>query len=286
MRKKRALQKLFYPDFSTVITLTCLAAATPLAVLAEIRVGFFIPYAAYLLAFYVLTVLFLRLPLLFRGHHERNGSPLRLWFSGAVSRAKLALLLGTLANLVYAAFRLVTGAAYRSFWFAAEAIYYIILSLTRFLLTSKEQEAQDADNNCERLDTEWEGYRRAAKLLFLLDVSLAGIVLSVLLQKQEKIYPDYILGFTAGYTFCRVALSVYQIFRFRREERPALRSAKALSLSATFLSLFTLQATFLPRFLPEKAVTVCNAITGAAAFAGIFAIGIIMLTKAKRRKTC
>lgn len=285
MPKKRALQKLFYPDFSTVITLTCLAAATPLAVLAEIRVGFFIPYAAYLLALYVLTVLFLRLPDLFRGHREQNGAPLRAWLSGAVPRAKLALLFGTLANLVYAAFRLVAGAAYRSFWFAAEAIYYIILSLNRFLLSSKEQEAKDADSAGARLEAEWEGYRRTAKLLFLLDISLAGIVLSVLLQKQEKLYPDYILGLSAVYTLSRVALSVYQIFRFRLEERLALLSAKALSLSATFLSLFTLQVTLLPRLLPGALAPVFNAVTGVAAFAGVLAIGIVMLRKEKRRET-
>lgn len=195
------------------------------------------------------------------------------------------MLSGTLFNLVYAAFRLVSGAVYRSFWFAAEAIYYIILSLIRFLLTSKEQEAQNAGDTCARLEAEWTGYRHTAKLLFLLAASIAGIVLSVIFEKQERAYPDYILGLTAIYTLCRVAISVYQIFSFRKKDRPALLSAKALSLSATFLSLFTLQVTLLPRVLPAAPARLCNALTGAAAFLGVAAMGLLMLGKEKRRKT-
>ena len=284
-RKRRRVRRAFDPDFSTLLTLCTLAALTPLLVLAHIKVGFLIPYAAYLLALYVLLALFGKLPHLFLA--QKDVLTPRAFFRALKSdaaRARLALPFGMLANLAFAAFRLVTGLFYRSFWFAAEAIYYIILSLIRYLLSKKETAAKEREAP-ERLTMEWEAYRRTAQLLLLQDVSLGGIVLSVLLEEQTIIYPGYVLSISAIFTFFRVALSLRQIARFRKRESPALLSSKALSLCGSLLSVFTTQATVLSLFGKSSAVPFFNAAAGGAAFLTLPAIAVFMLKKAKRQET-
>lgn len=284
-RKRRRVRRAFDPDFSTLLTLCTLAALTPLLVLAHIKVGFLIPYAAYLLALYVLLALFGKLPHLFLA--QKDVLTPRAFFRALKSdaaRARLALPFGMLANLAFAAFRLVTGLFYHSFWFAAEAIYYIILSLIRYLLSKKETAAKEREAP-ERLTMEWEAYRRTAQLLLLQDVSLGGIVLSVLLEEQTIIYPGYVLSISAIFTFFRVALSLRQIARFRKRESPALLSSKALSLCGSLLSVFTTQATVLSLFGKSPAVPFFNAAAGGAAFLTLPAIAVFMLKKAKRQET-
>lgn len=284
-RKRRRVRRAFDPDFSTLLTLCTLAALTPLLVLAHIKVGFLIPYAAYLLALYVLLALFGKLPHLFLA--QKDVLTPRAFFRALKSdaaRARLALPFGMLANLAFAAFRLVTGLFYHSFWFAAEAIYYIILSLIRYLLSKKETAAKEREAP-ERLTMEWEAYRRTAQLLLLQDVSLGGIVLSVLLEEQTIIYPGYVLSISAIFTFFRVALSLRQIARFRKRESPALLSSKALSLCGSLLSVFTTQATVLSLFGKSPAVPFFNAAAGGAAFLALPAIAVFMLKKAKRQET-
>lgn len=279
------MRRAFDPDFSTLLTLCTLAALTPLLVLAHIKVGFLIPYAAYLLALYVLLALFGKLPHLFLA--QKDVLTPRAFFRALKSdaaRARLALPFGMLANLAFAAFRLVTGLFYHSFWFAAEAIYYIILSLIRYLLSKKETAAKEREAP-ERLTMEWEAYRRTAQLLLLQDVSLGGIVLSVLLEEQTIIYPGYVLSISAIFTFFRVALSLRQIARFRKRESPALLSSKALSLCGSLLSVFTTQATVLSLFGKSPAVPFFNAAAGGAAFLTLPAIAVFMLKKAKRQET-
>lgn len=284
-RKRRRGRRAFDPNFSTLLTLCTLAALTPLLVLAHIKVGFLIPYAAYLLALYVLLALFGKLPHLFLA--QKDVLTPRAFFRALKSdaaRARLALPFGMLANLAFAAFRLVTGLFYHSFWFAAEAIYYIILSLIRYLLSKKETAAKEREAP-ERLTMEWEAYRRTAQLLLLQDVSLGGIVLSVLLEEQTIIYPGYVLSISAIFTFFRVALSLRQIARFRKRESPALLSSKALSLCGSLLSVFTTQATVLSLFGKNPAVPFFNAAAGGAAFLALPAIAVFMLKKAKRQET-
>lgn len=284
-RKRRRVRRAFDPDFSTLLTLCTLAALTPLLVLAHIKVGFLIPYAAYLLALYVLLALFGKLPHLFLA--QKDVLTPRAFFRALKSdaaRARLALPFGMLANLAFAAFRLVTGLFYHSFWFAAEAIYYIILSLIRYLLSKKETAAKEREAP-ERLTMEWEAYRRTAQLLLLQDVSLGGIVLSVLLEEQTIIYPGYVLSISAIFTVFRVALSLRQIARFRKRESPALLSSKALSLCGSLLSVFTTQATVLSLFGKNPAVPFFNAAAGGAAFLTLPAIAVFMLKKAKRQET-
>ncbi len=284
-RKRRRGRRAFDPNFSTLLTLCTLAALTPLLVLAHIKVGFLIPYAAYLLALYVLLALFGKLPHLFLA--QKDVLTPRAFFRALKSdaaRARLALPFGMLANLAFAAFRLVTGLFYHSFWFAAEAIYYIILSLIRYLLSKKETAAKEREAP-ERLTMEWEAYRRTAQLLLLQDVSLGGIVLSVLLEEQTIIYPGYVLSISAIFTFFRVALSLRQIARFRKRESPALLSSKALSLCGSLLSVFTTQATVLSLFGKSPAVPFFNAAAGGAAFLTLPAIAVFMLKKAKRQET-
>ena len=275
-KKRRLARRVSDPDHMTLPILCALAACTPLLVLANVKVGFLIPYAAYLLALYVLTVLFLRLPRLFRAQKELltpRAFPSAL--GDETKRARLALPFGTLANLSFAAFRLITGLFYHSFWFAAEAIYYIILSLIRYLLGNRQTKAASTLS-------EWELVRRAARLMLLLDISLGGLVLSVLLERQTIIYPGYVLSISAIYTFFRVLLTVRQILRFRKKEYPALLTAKALSLCGSMLSVFTTQVTFLSRFQKGSAVPFLNAAVGGGVFLALPAVSLALARKAKR----
>lgn len=279
------LPRFFRPDVGQIVLLVFLAAVSPLLVLCQTKLGFLIPFGAYWIALYILVVQLTGLLHLFRDHFQSALGSFFKRLQCRLFRARSGLLLGTAVNLLYGGFRLLGGGLYQSFWICAEGIYYVTLGAARGLVAEKEGDGQDAATVAERIRAEWTGYRRAARLLLALAASLLGILLSMLLGKTAPALRGAFLKSSALFTAYRIGASAYQILAFRKMNRPALLAAKALSLSATFLSILSLQAAILPRFLPARAVLRANAVMGGLFVTAVVLIATIMLRKSKRRQT-
>ena len=96
-------------------------------------------------------------------------------------RTGVSLYQGFFINLLYIVMKLVSGILYRSTWFIALAVYYILLVVMRLLLV-RHLNVQDEASELRR-------YRLCGVMLLFMNQALAGIVIFMVHQNQGFDYP-------------------------------------------------------------------------------------------------
>ena len=155
-------------------------------------------------------------------------------------RAGISLYQGFFINLLYIAMKLVSGIVYRSTWFIALAVYYILLAVMRFLLV-RRLNAQDEVTELRR-------YRLCGVMLLFMNQALAGIVIFMVHQNRHFSYPGYLIYAMAAYSFYAVTVAIINIVKTRRHQSPILSAAKAINLVAALVSILSLTTAMLTQF--------------------------------------
>ena len=192
-------------------------------------------------------------------------------------RAGISLYQGFFINLLYIAMKLVSGVVYRSPWFIALAVYYILLAVMRLLL-ARRLNAQDEG-------MEWRRYRLCGVILLLMNQALAGIVGFMVHQNRGFHYPGLLIYAMAAYAFYAVTIAVINIVKTRRYQSPILSAAKAINLVAALVSILSLTTAMLSQFggdddpLFRQAMT---AATGGGVCTIVIGMAIYMIWRANK----
>lgn len=234
-------------------------------------------YFSYALSAYTLTALCVRIPALWHaGRAAVEGNFYgRRYLNDKAWRARLSLYMGFFIHALYAVFKMVSGVFYRSVLFGAEAVYYLVLSLIRFVLMWGERKNDSA--------AEWKSFRLCGYLLLLLNAAMTGIAALVIRRNQSFEYAGAVIYATAAYTFFRLTLAAVQTVRFRKNSRPVLTASKVLNLSASLLSLFALQTALIARFGEDgRSAVLFNTLTGGAVCLAGVCLAVWMIARSYR----
>ena len=143
---KRIMLKILFPPIWLIILLTPVSASMLVYSFVFSTQSSVISIVSYIVSAYTLTVACCRVPdiikkvkqFLFTNKHSK------VYLSDADLRARISLNTSLVINLVYSVFKFVLGVVYRSFWFVAEAEYYILLTCLRlWLLKSNKKYSED-----------------------------------------------------------------------------------------------------------------------------------------------
>ena len=170
-------------------------------------------------------------------------------------RTGVSLYQGFFINLLYIAMKLVSGVVYRSAWFIALAVYYILLAVMRLLL-ARRLNAQDEG-------MEWRRYRFCGVMLLLMNQALAGIVGFMVHQNRGFHYPGLLIYAMAAYAFYAVTIAIINIVKTRRYQSPILSAAKAINLVAALVSILSLTTAMLSQFGGDDDPLFCQTMTAA-----------------------
>ncbi len=170
-------------------------------------------------------------------------------------RAGVSLYLGLFINLLYIVMKLVTGIVYRSTWFIALSVYYILLAVMRFLL-ARRLNARDKAAELRR-------YRLCGIMLLFMNQALTGIVVFMVRQNRGFAYPGLLIYAMAAYSFYAVTVSVINIVKTRRHDSPVLSAARAINLVAALVSILSLTTAMLSRFGGGDGAAFNRTMTGA-----------------------
>lgn len=162
------------------------------------------------------------------------------YFADVRFRAEVSLYQGFFINLLYIVIKLASGILYRSTWFIALAVYYILLAVMRFLLV-RRLNVQDEVLELRR-------YRLCGFMLFFMNQALAGIVIFMVHQNRGFDYPGLLIYAMAAYAFYAVIIAVVNIVKTRRHKSPILSAAKAINLVAALVSILSLETAMLAQF--------------------------------------
>lgn len=242
-----------------------------------------VAYVVYVLSFYTLTTVCLwawkTLPGYFRTAKEKfRAHPYgNKYLTDEGYRVRVSLYIALGINVVYSLFKLISGIVYGTFWLGAIAVYYILLSVIRFLLLSYMRGGR---RSTDRL-AEYRRYRLCGILLMVLNLSLTGVVLHMLMQNDRYVLGEIVVIASAAYTFYTVTVSVIDMVRYRKHESPVITAAKAIRLTAALVSLLSLETSMLVQYgTDEEFRRLMTALTGAGVCIIILAMSVYMIVHA------
>ena len=239
-------------------------------------------YPIYGLSAYCLTILILPLPKLMRNikvcvmqrisDTEFGGK----YINDPAFRGNISIHQGMTANFLYALFRIIVGIRYASVWFISIAAYYLLLAVLRLsLILNYRHKSKTVELRC---------YRRTARLLFLLNLPMVGMILLMVLTNSGYSYPGYVIYLSAMYTFYTMVTSVINLVRFRRLGSQILSAAKVLNFIAALMSVLGLQTAMIAQFSTDGDGfrKMMNAITGGAIWLSVILTSVYILCRSSK----
>jgi len=285
-RIKRVLLHLLHPGGIWTLILVLLAGGQLIYCFTTNSPNPLLAYGSYAFSAYALTILIVSFRDLMAGFRSitqkvkalvsRNkyGS---LLLNDAQFRTKVSLYQGLFLNLIYAVFKLFSGILYSSFWFGAEAVYYIILCMVRFLLL---REVRKGESDLKR---ELKEYRFCGCLLFALNAALTGVVYQMINHEKGTEYPGLLIYAAATFAFYCFTISVINVVKYRKYNSPVLSAAKMINLAKALVAMFSLQNAMFVSFGGDQTFErIMNSIFGGCVCLAIFIMAAFMVLRANR----
>lgn len=195
-------------------------------------------------------------------------------------RGSLSIRQGIIVNAAYVVFRVIAGIRFASVWFIAIAVYYLVIGAIRvYLIVSyRKRDVSDDGKVHEKIV-----YRNTAWLLLLLNIPMGIMILMMIVTNSGFEYPEYVIYFSALYTFYIFILSIWNVIKYRKVGSPILSASKILNFVSAMMSVLALQTAMLSMFSErgEEYRRLMNIITGAVVFIAVIVIVAYMLIKSR-----
>ena len=180
-------------------------------------------------------------------------------------------------NLAYAGFKLVSGIVYGAFWFDAFAVYYLLLTVIRFLLLRYMRNNQ---NRQDRI-AEFRRYRLCGILMLIMNIALTGVVTHMMIKNASYAYHEIVIITMAIYTVYAVTVSVIDLVRYRKYARPLISAVKAIRFTAALVSLLSIEASMLAKYGNDESFRrLMISLTGAGVCMFVMAMSVYMIMRA------
>lgn len=283
MRAKRLWKTLLYPPWAVAAGLALVSGVGLIYAFYTWQEQDVRRIFCYVLAFYALVLLCLRVPSALRAvRNFRQHNRYYLRYAQDVRlRMNISLFGACLYNAGYAVFQLGLGVIHRSVWFYAMAGYYALLAAMRLMLGLHVR----AHEPGEEKRREWQKYRICGAGLLMMNGALSVFVLAFVQNLRAVAHHEITVIAMAAYTFGALTLAIVNVVRFRRYQSPVCSAAKALSLAAAAVSMLSLEDAMLTTFdrgAGEMFPRVMLGASGAAAALFIVMMAAYMLWRAHR----
>ena len=151
-------------------------------------------------------------------------------------------------NMAFATYHLVMGLVTRSWWLLTLGLYYLVLSVVRFVVLHLKSK--------EYFIIKFTGW-----MLMLLSIPIVGtVILSVLRDRDHKLHM-IVMTAMAACAFTKITLAIIKLIHTRRSKYAILITLRNISLAYAFVSIFALQRSMLVSFerMSEVETVIINA---------------------------
>lgn len=200
----------------------------------------------------------------------------RRFFRDVRFRTEISLYQGLVINLLYIGMKLFSGIHYRSYWFIALAVYYLLLVIMRVLLLFRR---------ANTVKGELYRYRLCGIVLLVMNQALMGIVIYMVRDNRGFDYPGLLIYLMALYAFYSVITAVINVFKYQRHGSPILSAAKVINLVAAMVSILSLETAMLAQFGggDETFRALMTGATGGGVCIIVIGMAIYMIWKSTRQ---
>lgn len=274
IKHPKLVKGLLYPPGWLTLLLTLFSTVSLIAIFVKGLESTPMAYAVYAVSFYTLVILCVffisSFPKRYRELKRRiYAHPIgKRYMTDTLFKLRISLMTALVINLSYSIFKLGMGILYSSFWIGAFAVYYILLSSIRFLLLRDIGQTKGMHGSC----------RITAILMLLIDLTLFGIVFSMIIKEKKVEYPDAFIIASAAYTFYVLTMAIVGFVKYRSSRTPVISAAKAVSFTQSLVSLLSLESSMLMQFGNDEAFRRrMLLLSGGGAFVVILAMSIYVL---------
>lgn len=278
--------RLLKPHPAILIPLVIAAAALLIYVFANGLEETYLAYAAYPLSAYALAAsVIAAIPGAKNAERfVKENRYISAYMEDRERRLRISLQIGLAVNIAYAVLKFGTGVYLRSAWFGAVGIYYMVLSVIRFLLVRDNRKLMQICDPREKYRRAWGSYRVSALLVLLLNITMTGMVIQMVWHNETFVYPGLLIYASAAYTFYRLTMAIISTVRYRRAEDPILSAAKYIDMCVSLMSLYALQSAMIVTFGSDDGFRLTmNSITGFVVCLWVVLIGVYMLVQAHKK---
>lgn len=164
----------------------------------------------------------------------------------------------------------------RTAWYFSITVYYIALALMKAnVFYSKRKYGTNIK--------EARAYRFCGIMFIIMTIAFSGIIVLIYKSNHYFEYAGILIYAAAAFTFYKLSLSIYNIFKARKQNNLYIQSIRNINLASALISLIILQVAMFQSFSPESNLGFANAITGGGVSIIILMLGIFMILKANKK---
>lgn len=186
-----------------------------------------------------------------------------------------------IVNIGFSIFQGVIGILSRSYLQITLAVYYIIFSVMRGSLLYSKLKSKNKTKE-KVLKDDLLNYKKTGILLIILTIVLSGFVVLTYFNNPIKKYTGVIIYVVALYTFYKLTLAIYNIFKAKKSKDISLVNIRNIGFADSLVSLFSLQIALLLEFGSGDS-KFYNALTGSCVCFVVIILGIIMIINSNKK---
>lgn len=285
MKREKILKAFFFPHIAVLLILLPVASGGMLWAMLKFGDGHAVTIAFYVLAFYAITILCIRVPSIVRclKNFKNENKYTSLWFQDHRLRMNVTLTGNVLWNVAYGCLQLGMGIYHRSTWFCSLAAYYACLAIMRFFLVRHTLRHEPGKHQ----RTELIYYRTCGWVFLLLNLALSGMIFYMIRENRVTEHNEITTITMAAYTFFTLTWAIISVFRYRKYNSPAISASRAVSLAAACVSMLSLENTMITTFgdgeMTARTRQILLALTGGAISIFIVFMAIYMIINANKK---
>lgn len=235
-------------------------------------------YILYSLSAYCLTAICVKLPgAICRGKEWIRAHPrVAEILKNSELKFSLELYVEQFINFAYGIFKIVSGVVIGSAWVGADGIYNMMQALIQLFQILRRKKPGS-------LQKQWSSYRFCGVLIFLMHLTLIGIVFQMVNWNRVEESGEIMIIATAAFAFYKFINSFIELAQDRKHKQPIDSSVRMLELSQAIFAIFSLQAGLLHTFgTGETWEHWLNLAAGCVVCLLTVAMGIYMVRRANR----
>lgn len=179
-------------------------------------------------------------------------------------------------NISYVVFVAVLAFMTRSAWYISITTYHLILILMKGnIFISKKKHNTEVKKA--------RAYKYCGIMFLFLTIALSGIIVLIYTSNMYFEYAGLMIYVVAVITFYKLTLSIYNIFKARKQDDLYIQSIRNTNLVSALVSVVVLQVAMFQAFSPEYNTSFANGLTGGLISAIILSLAIYMIVTSNKK---
>lgn len=192
-------------------------------------------------------------------------------------KTMLFLIFTTLGNMLIALIKAIFSITLPSLWFAVNAGFLIVLSLSRFFVIRNYGRQRKIEDKKIRKEIGYKTYLQNGILLIILGIMYFFVSVYMYYKGTNTTMHEYLTYLVALTAFWSIGLSIYGMVKYKRKDNPILKAVKLTNFANALTSIVLTQVVLLDTYAKEVDLANINGYTGMFVSLIIIILGLYMI---------